>query len=66
MANLISRHFLDRQILDQQNFVLCQVSSWTDTSWTIRYWTGISWTIISWEMQEEREGLGLQLGLWLV
>jgi len=29
MANPISRHFLDCQILDQQNFVLCQVSDVT-------------------------------------
>jgi len=51
----MARHFLDRQILDQQNVVLCQVSSWAGT------W----WTIISWEMPDE-EGLGLRLGLWLV
>jgi len=46
MANLILRHILDRQILvDQQNFVLCQVSSWSDTSWN-----GISWSVISREI----------------
>jgi len=56
MANLIIRHFLD-----QQNFVLCQVSSLTDTSWIVK-----SWTVISWEMQGAGEGLRLRLGLELV
>jgi len=50
MTNLISRQFLDRQILDQQNCLLCVVSAWL-----VRYWIGISWTVISWEMQEEGE-----------
>jgi len=43
---------------DQQNFVLCKVSFWTDRSCT-----GISWTVTSLEMQEEGEGLELRLGL---